>query len=136
MWLDPKTNWQPDDYINASDFNRIRGNIEHLKEWANTLYVSFDFDEELEGEKTYSDIAYASVWNNLENALQKIIDNTYDLNVGDKMIYNPSSSYIDYEELNRLESTCLRYYQMFDTQQNETIETLSFQLGNYGGIKL
>ena len=134
-WSEPKTNWQSDDYINIEDFNRIRNNIDYLKEEANKLYMEFGFTETLESEKTYSDYPYSEVWNNLENALQDIVDNSYILDVGDKKIFSAYESYIDYNELNRLESACLQYYNLFE-RQHLTKETLSFTLGNYGGIKI
>ena len=43
--------------------------------------------------------------------------------------------YIDYNELNRIESACLNYYKLFE-RQHITVERLSFTLGNYGGIKI
>lgn len=134
-WLEPKTNWQSDDYINIEDFNRIRNNIEYLKEEANELYAEFGFSTTFEKEKTYSDYPYSEVWNSLENALQDIVDNTYPLVVGDKKVFAAYDSYIDFNELNRLESACLQYHELF-ARQHLTVETLSFTLGNYGGIKI
>lgn len=134
-WSEPKTNWQSDDYINIEDFNRIRNNIDYLKEEANKLYMEFGFTETLESEKTYSDYPYSEVWNNLENALQDIVDHSYQLAVGDKKTFFAYESYIDYNELNRLESACLNYYNLFQ-RQHITVEKLSFVLGNYGGIKI
>lgn len=132
-WSEPKVDWQPTDYINIEDFNRIRNNIEYLKEKANELYISFDFY--IEGEKTYSDMPYVEVWNNLEDSLQNIVDHTYDLNIGNKKTYSAYDGYIDYNELNRIESACLNYYKLFE-RQHITVERLSFTLGNYGGIKI
>ena len=97
--------------------------------------MEFGFTETLESEKTYSDYPYSEVWNNLENALQDIVDNSYILDVGDKKIFSAYESYIDYNELNRLESACLNYYNLFQ-RQHITVEKLSFVLGNYGGIKI
>lgn len=132
-WLEPKTNWQSTDYINIEDFNRIKNNIQYLKTQADSLYPPFDFS--IEEEKTYSDIPYANAWNGLENSLQSIVDNTYDLNIGNKKTYRAYDAYIDYKELNRIESACLNYYKLFESQHN-TIEKLSFRLGNHGGIKI
>lgn len=133
MWSEPKTNWTADDYINVEDFNRIRNNLEYLQEKAKELYPDdFMF---ITGEKTYSDIPYADVWNNLEYVLEDLKDSTFELDVGNMIVFRPYMNYIDYNELNRLESACVRYKELFE-RQHLTIEHLSFTLGNYGGVKI
>lgn len=134
-WIEPKVNWTPDDYINVSDFNRIRGNIEYLKSLAEDCFSEFEFSYPLSASLTAADYAYASTWNNLEDRLQDVMDHTFALDVGETKTYTANESYIDYEELNRLESACLRYKNLFDKMQG-TSEVLSFTLGNYGGIRI
>ena len=41
-WIQPKTNWAVSDRFNISDYNRIKGNLDFLKDKAETLYMSFD----------------------------------------------------------------------------------------------
>ncbi len=130
-WLEPKTNWRSTDYINVEDFNRIRGNIEYLKQKSDKLYVDYDFTLPFVKEMSMNDYAFADYWNNLEQALQDIVDNTYDMNVGKMKSYRDYQSYIDYNELNRIESACLIYHDMLETQER-TVRRLAFTLGNEG----
>lgn len=135
-WIEAKTDWTANDYINAADFNRIRNNILYLKEVATGYFRPFDFSEAITREQGFEDWAYAETWNNLENALDEFIKKTYQLsNLGVKKIYSVYDPYIDYQELNRIESASLRYKEFFDVQSN-IVQKLSFELGNYGGIQI
>lgn len=133
-WIQPKTDWSANDYINYSDYNRIRNNLMYLEEKAQSLYPNFSLKTEIP-EVTRSTYAYAEVWNKLEDAAQEIVNGTYQLpNVGSKKTYQVYDPYINYTELNRLESLTLRYESLFKSMEN-TRERLPFTLGNYGGIK-
>lgn len=135
-WINPKTDWQPTDYINTEDYNRIRNNILYLKEYSETFFLPFNFSEPMESERSYEELAYAEYWNNLEDRLEDFIRRTYQLSeLGTKKTYSAYDDYIDYVELNRLESVILRYKNFFDTQTN-IAQRLSFELGNYGGIQI
>lgn len=135
-WVNPKTDWQPTDYVNVEDYNRIRNNIAYLKDYSEAFFMSFEFKEPIETEKQYFDLAYAEYWNNLEDRLEEFIKKTYELNnLGVKKTYSAYDNYIDYVELNRLENTILRYKNFLDIQTKLT-QTLSFELGNYGGIQI
>lgn len=135
-WINPKTDWQPTDYVNVEDYNRIRNNIAYLKDYSEAFFMSFEFKEPIETEKQYFDLAYAEYWNNLEDRLEEFIKRTYELNnLGVKKTYSAYDNYIDYVELNRLENAILRYKNFLDIQTKLT-QTLSFELGNYGGIQI
>lgn len=128
MWLEPKTNWVYNDTINVEDFNRIRGNISYLKEESEKFYKDYGYTLPFVKEMSMSDYAYASYWNSLENALQDIVDNTIDMEVGSMKIFRAYQPYIDFNELNRIEEACLLYYNMFKTQE-KTVRRLAFTLG-------
>ena len=36
-WITPKTNWQPTEYVNVGDMNRIEGNIRFLRDTLNAM---------------------------------------------------------------------------------------------------
>lgn len=38
-WIEPKTDWVATDYFNATDYNRIKNNIAHLKELTDRLFI-------------------------------------------------------------------------------------------------
>lgn len=135
MWQEPKINWTKDDSINIEDFNRIRNNLLYLYDKSKTLYKNYNLSKQLVEEVNYSSYAYSDKWNFLEFTSNDIYNNTYELNVGTMKEFIAYQNYIDYNELNRLENLCLKYYELFKSQEN-TVEKLSFTLGNYRGIKI
>ena len=135
MWREPKQDWKPTDYINSEDFNRIRGNIEFLKEKAKKYHVVKDSGVPLANEVNKSTYAYAEYWNSLEKNLQDLVDSAPYYVVGEEKTYQVLQSYIDYRELNRLEKACKIYYNML-IGQDETVRRLAFTLGNDGGVRI
>lgn len=132
----PKINWLKDDYINIEDFNRIRKNVLYLYNRSKKFYNDYDLTKKLVDEVNYSSYAYSDVWNFLEFTSNDIYNNTYKIkDVGSMREFVPYQNYIDSVELNRLESLCLKYYQLLKGQQT-AIEKLSFTLGDYRGIKI
>lgn len=136
MWIQPKTNWKKDDSINIEDFNRIRNNLLYLYEKSKIFYKDYNLSKKLVEEVTYSSYAYTEKWNFLEFTSNDIYNNTYKLNdVGSMKEFIIYQNYIDYNELNRLEKLCIKYYDLLKGQE-DTIEKLSFTLGNYKGVKI
>ena len=37
MWVEPKTNWKQDDFFNVGDYNRIKGNLNEIRQQALSL---------------------------------------------------------------------------------------------------
>ena len=67
MWRQPKTDWQPSDYFNIEDYNRIKGNLNEIREQALILWPDFDF-EDMGEDKAYSDYGfYADEINRFES---------------------------------------------------------------------
>ena len=53
MWIQPKTDWKPDDYLNLEiDFNRIEGNIHEAAEWLRAKDKAVDITENLSWSKS------------------------------------------------------------------------------------
>ena len=136
MWLEPKTNWTANDKINVNDFNRIRNNIEHiinLKQLADDYYIQ---NFQLETVKTVTDMPYCEIWNNLENALDSMNSKQPLSDFGKTKNYKVYDNYIDWKELNRLETLCLEFKKFFLENNVFIKEKLSFELGNYGGVRI
>lgn len=134
-WIKPKINWIADNYINIEDFNRIRNNIIYLYE-ASKKYIGYDYEIEMPPEVTYSDIAYADLWNMLVSSLKIIrehapIKDDYDL----PREYTNYSPYIHYTTLNDIEKAILFYYDIY-CGLDDTIPELAVTLGNYKVIKV
>lgn len=134
-WITPKTDWLSSDYINKEDFNRIRNNLLYLYD-ESKKYYKYELSRAIQDEATYSTYAYTELWNFIEFTLNDISSNTYMFDdIGEMKEFLPYDLYIDYKELNRIETATLKYYQMFIGLKN-TIPTLSFTLGDYNGVKV
>ena len=133
-WMTPKTDWKETDFINVEDFNRIRNNILWVKQESERFYKVYDFTTPLVEPVSYNSYAFTETWNNLEDALDDIVKNTDDMNIGEKKTFYAYEQYIDFNELNRIESACLTYKEMIEAQEI-TVNRLSFILG-YEGVKI
>lgn len=125
-WETPKTNWQGyvdnngnyiGDRFNAGDFNRIKNNLEYLKELAIKLYDSFSIVS-LGADKTPADYFYADEINTLEENLNTINKNTLNMSYGTSPVYNDNGNTMDFIELNRLEGAILDLYDKLTNKSN------------------
>lgn len=132
--VDPKTDWKPSDYFNATDYNRIIGNLRELKTLALKVYADF-VSCDLGANKDYTSLLYAEEVNNIEDYLETIKENTFPFPIGDKKVYVPNGKTIDYNELNRIESATIKLYNEF-TVQLDNLTRLQFRLGTERGIRV
>jgi hypothetical protein len=118
MWQTPKTNWYggvdanghyEGDRFNASDFNRIKNNLQHLRDMAINLYKAFSIVS-LGNDRTPADYFYADEINQLEANLNTINSNTLKRSYGDTPVYIENGNTMNYAELNRLEGAILDLY--------------------------
>jgi len=121
-WQTPKTTWQPTDYINYEDYNRIQSNLKHIADEFRLLIQSYTQQDE-------DDLPYSEKWNIAENNLEQINQLTYDFSIGEKKQFRANAKYIDYLELNRLESAIAKIHYVY-INQLELSRHLSFRLGN------
>ena len=109
-WITPKTNWVSTDWFNASDYNRIRGNILFLSDLCSQLFAT-KFSTSIGSAKSVTDRIYADEFNSLEVRLREI--NAYSVHVKEydtaKIFYDNGKG-IDSDELNRIESVALGLY--------------------------
>lgn len=135
MWTEPKTNWVSTDYVNYSDYNRIKNNIEYLLELSLELFPDFTFEDMGEDKNSYSQYPYADEFTALENNLESLRQNTFLFdNSGSKEWYDNMAT-PTYEDFNRLESACLSFKNGLDiTKENK--RKLSFRCGNTGFVKI
>ena len=127
MWQTPKTTWAPGDYFNIEDYNRIKGNLDVLHEIAISAWPEFLFAE-MGADKTYADISYyADEIDLFEDNLDAINNETCGLAIGEKKIYEANKVFIGSEELNRIESACLKLHEYLTGTANGR-KTLEFTL--------
>ncbi len=125
MWQTPKTDWHGTvdteghyigDRFNAVDFNRIKNNLDYLREMAIKLYKEFSIVS-LGADRTPQDYFYADEINQLEANLNTINENTFKVSYGSAPTYVDNGNTMDFAELNRLESATLDLY---DKLKNQT----------------
>ena len=92
MWQQPKTDWRASDFFNIQDYNRIKGNLNEIRSMALELWPEFEFE----------DMG--------QDKLDHICTGTYPFEIGDKRTYSENQPFIGWEELNRIESACLKMY--------------------------
>lgn len=117
-WMQPKTDWDGShdaagnytgDYFNASDYNRIKGNIAELRELAGELYMEIS-TKDMGADKAVGDYLYADEINAIEDNLDTICRGTIPVLAGKKKNYFENTATMDFAELNRIESCCLNLH--------------------------
>lgn len=135
-WITPKTDWygytdENGDYqgdrFNADDYNRIKNNIQYLRDLAVEMYTDFDIVD-MGSDKGVSDYPYADEINLIESNLDTVTANTFRKNYGTKQIFTDNGAFIDFDELNRIESATLDLYNHLSSQHDGR-RMLTFMLG-------
>lgn len=132
-WITPKTDWKASydavgqyegDYFNVEDYNRIKNNLLFLRELATELFyplrqltVGADKHYPVAGSPDFdNDNFFADEINMIENSLEilEVDIGSLFLEVhGDKQTYYDNGLFINFSELNRIESAELELYQHF-----------------------
>lgn len=138
-WTPPKVNWTAETFINYNDINRIVNNLKYLKELASHLYTTKIKDVTVVqkygfGQSGYTDL-YADEINDIEEALTSLNVGTLNYNIGDQKTYQDNGAYIDYVELNRIESSMYKL-QMEMMFQIDNLDRLAFTLGGERKFKI
>ena len=123
-WITPKTDWSGEtsadgtyvgDRFNATDFNRIKNNLEYLREMAVKLYKEFTIVS-LGEDKTPADYFYADEINQIEENLNTVNNNTLKRPYGTAPNYVENGNTMDFNELNRLEGAILDLYDKLNNE--------------------
>lgn len=139
-WQTPKTDWSGDvvdgvyvgDRFNAVDFNRIKNNLEYLRELAVKMYEEFTIHS-LGSDRTPKDYFYADEINKLEANLTTINSKSLKRSYGSAPTYVDNGNTMDFKELNRLESAILDLYDKL-TNEYEGRRMLTWNFGMKGGL--
>ena len=123
-WETPKTDWYgrvdengvyTGDRFNAADFNRIKNNLEHLRDMAIKLYAEFSIVS-LGDDRTPRDYFYADEINQMEANLNTINSNTLQRSYGSAPSYIENGNTMNFANLNRLEGAILDLYDKLNNQ--------------------
>lgn len=135
MWQEPKTDWTADNYVNMSDYNRIKNNIAYLRELSLKVYVGFPWTDMGVDKTSYKQYPYADEFNAMENNLESLRQNTFLFDDSEQKQWYENNRTPNYEDFNRLERACLLFYQGFNGIA-ENKRRLSFRLGTFKTIKI
>lgn len=124
-WIKPKIDWVATDYFNASDYNRIVGNVLFLEELSHSVIGTLDFYGMTE-EKANLELLYADEMNSITQNIKMM--NVYSFDDSLK-ICNDNGTFLTYIDLNKLEALI---YMLYITMKSQIsfIKRLSFRLGN------
>lgn len=143
QWKHPKTNWTivydesgnyTGDYFEPEDYNRIKNNVNYLRDYAEYLFLCNPEFADL-GEDVYygsPNELTASWWKKLQDNLEHISNDTLQFSLGEKNIYSSNEAGRLLEELIRVETVCLKIYETLSGIEKNKAK-LSFRLGN--GLK-
>lgn len=127
-WVTPKTNWQSSDiFYPDSDYTRIKGNIEYLKEFSEKLYAPFSVKEMEEVQMT--GFPYVEFFNNIVDNVETLAEKTFTPSGYQEMkSYEENQPGWDETDLNIIESNLSMMYSGMNGQWN-ILPKLSFEIG-------
>lgn len=122
-WNTPKTNWSATNRCTPEEYNRIVNNIKHIRDMAASIITPLTLENM--GVKTFSSVPLFAELNAIENNLELINQNTYELEIGEKKTFAPNKPSPNNEWFNRIESITQRLYNRLSAQtQNNTAPTV------------
>ncbi len=130
MWIQPKIDWDPNSRFDMRDYNRIKNNLNYLRELFLTLRPELLW-KDMGDDKGYSDYPYADDVNRFEENLESLNINFITLDIGSKKTFFENQPFIDFNELNRIERGILMLYNNLDSSSHAR-PMLEFTLN--GGI--
>lgn len=102
MWTKPKIDWDISSRFDMKDYNRIKNNLDYLKELFLTLQPAVPW-QNMGTDKGYTDYPYADDINRFEDNLDTLNKSFINLEIGDKKTFYENQPFIDFNELNRIE---------------------------------
>lgn len=134
-WEEPKTNWTRTDRFNIQDFNRIKNNLNYLRDKVVQLIRPLKISDMGADMTSYSEYWDVDVFNKFEKNLELIARNSYKKAYGESLTFYENSGFIKYDELNRIESATLDMYRMLENQES-CARKMPFVLGRYKEVRI
>lgn len=133
-WITPKTDWDPDARLNPADYNRIKNNLQVLSGLVSEVYCPLELAD-MGADKDFESWFFAREFNLFEKNLETVNQTAYGDDIGEKKTFFDNGPFIDYEELNRIESAMLRFFNK-GTAQKKLLPRLAYTLGGAKGVKI
>lgn len=134
-WITPKTNWTENDRFNIIDYNRIKNNLNYLADKVNELCTPITIGDMGDDLTSVAERWKVAIFNLFETNLKLIAEKSYGDAYGEYQTFYENGVFIDYEELNRIESATLEIYEKLE-RQSLGIKRLSFTLGQFKGVRI
>ena len=141
-WSTPKTDWYGEvnvegeyqgDRFNAVDYNRIKNNIDYLHDLSLEMYEPYTYTN-MGNDKSPGDFFYADEIMNIEQAFTQLVANTFPRDYGTSPTYSANGNTMDFNELNRLESAILNFYNIL-TNQKQGLRHFTWNFGFRGVLQ-
>ena len=138
-WTTPKTNWTATDRFNSVvDYNRIKNNIQWLLDKAEELLIIVidyvDMGSDVSG---YTGFRRASEFNAFEENIDTVNETVLYKDYGESQTFYPNGHFIDYNELNRIESATVGIKATVDgLDAGRPNKHLACTLGQYNALKI
>lgn len=127
-WKTPKTSWTTNDYFNLDpDYNRIKGNIQYIKDFSTKMYA--DFPLIAMGDFTVDGLPFDTFLNNIVDNVTRLEANLFKPPDDQDMArYVGGGNGWDYKQLNIIEGNILRLHDAMVGQWN-CISQMAFTMG-------
>lgn len=136
-YIEAKTDWTSSDKFNISDYNRIHGNLNLIKDTIERIYKQIETEDM---EEKIPDGSYTSYWDvNYFNAFEKNVatmEKALGTNwTGFSKTFYPNGVFIDWQELNRIEKSIADMVERLN-REIAGLERITFRLGTFKEIKI
>lgn len=131
MWTKPKIDWDISSRFDMKDYNRIKNNLDYLKELFLTLFPSITW-QSMGVDKGYMDYPYADDINKFEDNLDTLNKSFINLGIGDRKTFYENQPFIDFNELNRIEKGIqVLYEHLYGSSQSRPMLRFTLNGGTF-----
>ena len=134
-WQEPKTDWTADDRLNYQDYNRIKNNLEYLREQASEMNGEFLIEDMGPDMQSNLESWKVRFFNAFESNVDTINANIFTQDYGIRQKFYDNGPFIRFAELNRLESAILGMKNVVDGTKAGR-RRLVFRLGGMKGLRV
>ena len=136
-WITPKTDWVKTDQFTYQDYNRIRNNLLFLNDRFNNDNPEKAVEINLGLPKTsYDNDYFPSEFEAFEKALDSFKRMDGNVTVGERGSYKGNSNFVNADELNHLEQSCLNWFNFNVAITSATLTPTPFEVGIGDTIQL
>ena len=133
-YVEPKVDWTLSDRFNIQDYNRIKNNLVYIHEKACLRIHPFEIENMGENLTEYTGYWDVDVFNAFENNIEILTKKILGDSSGIKKVYFENGPFIDWTELNRIESATYQMKQVLDNL-SAGLRRIPFRIGMFKGFR-